>query len=237
LHFLSFPYQALSAQPFRIPGALLLGDALNMRHPLTGAGMSVALTDVHHLLTLLPSQKTLTSLATMDEKRAACAKVAETFYETRGAPNVTVNVLADALYMIFGGLDTLEKKRLGLAESGPMTEVAADLRSACFAYLGQGGMFLYDPTCLLAIVNRNPLSLIGHFFAVAFFAMYQLLLPVPSPWRVVRAFNALRGAVRIIDPLLMREHPPWPLAFLIAAARLVFWLPTRTASSFSMSPN
>lgn len=28
-------------------GVLLLGDAYNMRHPLTGGGMSVALNDVH----------------------------------------------------------------------------------------------------------------------------------------------------------------------------------------------
>lgn len=28
------------------PGVLLLGDAYNMRHPLTGGGMSVALNDV-----------------------------------------------------------------------------------------------------------------------------------------------------------------------------------------------
>lgn len=29
-----------------VPGVLLLGDAYNMRHPLTGGGMSVALNDV-----------------------------------------------------------------------------------------------------------------------------------------------------------------------------------------------
>jgi squalene monooxygenase len=30
-------------------GAILLGDSLNMRHPLTGGGMTVALSDVYNL--------------------------------------------------------------------------------------------------------------------------------------------------------------------------------------------
>jgi squalene monooxygenase len=35
------------------PGALLLGDAFNMRHPLTGGGMTVALSDCSLLAELL----------------------------------------------------------------------------------------------------------------------------------------------------------------------------------------
>jgi 2-polyprenyl-6-methoxyphenol hydroxylase-like FAD-dependent oxidoreductase len=38
------PY--ISASPSRTPGAVLLGDAFNMRHPLTGGGMTVAFSDV-----------------------------------------------------------------------------------------------------------------------------------------------------------------------------------------------
>lgn len=41
-------------------GALLLGDAFNMRHPLTGGGMTVALSDCNllcNLLQPLPSLK------------------------------------------------------------------------------------------------------------------------------------------------------------------------------------
>jgi squalene monooxygenase len=37
----------------RIPGLLLVGDAMNMRHPLTGGGMTVALNEVLYLCDLL----------------------------------------------------------------------------------------------------------------------------------------------------------------------------------------
>lgn len=33
--------------PHTLTGVLLLGDAYNMRHPLTGGGMSVVLNDIH----------------------------------------------------------------------------------------------------------------------------------------------------------------------------------------------
>ncbi|CAN0410435.1 unnamed protein product, partial [Ectocarpus sp. 12 AP-2014] len=39
----SMPNRAMPASSVHRPGALLLGDALNMRHPLTGGGMTVAL--------------------------------------------------------------------------------------------------------------------------------------------------------------------------------------------------
>ena len=42
----SMPSSFLPPAPLEKPGVLLLGDAMNMRHPLTGGGMSVALNDV-----------------------------------------------------------------------------------------------------------------------------------------------------------------------------------------------
>ncbi len=42
----SMPNSFLPPAPVEKPGVLVLGDALNMRHPLTGGGMSVALHDV-----------------------------------------------------------------------------------------------------------------------------------------------------------------------------------------------
>lgn len=40
------PNSFLPPAPIEKSGVLLLGDAYNMRHPLTGGGMSVALNDV-----------------------------------------------------------------------------------------------------------------------------------------------------------------------------------------------
>ena len=43
----------MAAAPLHTPGALLLGDSFNMRHPLTGGGMTVALGDAALLLGML----------------------------------------------------------------------------------------------------------------------------------------------------------------------------------------
>ena len=43
----------MPANPHPTPGALLMGDAFNMRHPLTGGGMTVALSDIVILRDLL----------------------------------------------------------------------------------------------------------------------------------------------------------------------------------------
>lgn len=42
----SMPNKTMPALPRPTPGALLMGDAFNMRHPLTGGGMTVALSDI-----------------------------------------------------------------------------------------------------------------------------------------------------------------------------------------------
>lgn len=45
--------RSMPADPCPTHGALLMGDAFNMRHPLTGGGMTVALSDVVVLRDLL----------------------------------------------------------------------------------------------------------------------------------------------------------------------------------------
>jgi len=47
------PNSSMAADPYPTPGALLMGDAFNMRHPLTGGGMTVALSDIVVLRNLL----------------------------------------------------------------------------------------------------------------------------------------------------------------------------------------
>ena len=55
----SMPNSWLPPTVNKTPGLVLLGDALNMRHPLTGGGMTVALTDVVLLSSLLEKIPTL----------------------------------------------------------------------------------------------------------------------------------------------------------------------------------
>ncbi|KAH9610991.1 hypothetical protein KSS87_001012 [Heliosperma pusillum] len=42
----TMPNRSMPATPQPTPGAILMGDAFNMRHPLTGGGMTVALSDI-----------------------------------------------------------------------------------------------------------------------------------------------------------------------------------------------
>ena len=72
----TMPNRSMPASPLPTPGALLLGDAFNMRHPLTGGGMTVALSDVVVLMDLFrPLQE-------LNDAAAVC-KYLEAFYTLR----------------------------------------------------------------------------------------------------------------------------------------------------------
>ncbi|KAG6520243.1 hypothetical protein ZIOFF_017281 [Zingiber officinale] len=90
--FRSVPNKSMSAAPHPTPGALLLGDAFNMRHPLTGGGMTVALSDIVVLRDLLRPIPDLHDAASL-------CKYLESFYTLRKVPVAsTINTLADDLY-------------------------------------------------------------------------------------------------------------------------------------------
>lgn len=70
------PNRSMPAAPYPTPGALLMGDAFNMRHPLTGGGMTVALSDIVVLRNLLRP------LCDMNDSVTLC-KYLESFYTLR----------------------------------------------------------------------------------------------------------------------------------------------------------
>lgn len=70
------PNRSMPAAPQPTPGALLMGDAFNMRHPLTGGGMTVALSDIVVLRNLLKPLKDLNDAPTL-------CKYLESFYTLR----------------------------------------------------------------------------------------------------------------------------------------------------------
>lgn len=84
----------LPAKPLRQPGALLLGDAFNMRHPLTGGGMTVALSDCKLLCDML---QPLSAFSDPIET----SKTTADFYTRRKPLSATINTLANALYKVF----------------------------------------------------------------------------------------------------------------------------------------
>ncbi|MCL7050179.1 hypothetical protein MKW94_023610, partial [Papaver nudicaule] len=72
----TMPNRSMPALPHPTPGAILMGDAFNMRHPLTGGGMTVALSDIVLLRNLLKP------LVDLNDASSLC-KYLESFYTLR----------------------------------------------------------------------------------------------------------------------------------------------------------
>ncbi|KAI2635522.1 squalene epoxidase [Xylaria nigripes] len=131
------------------PGLVLLGDAMNMRHPLTGGGMTVALNDAIIVSEELSPEK-VPNLGDYAAVRRAMA----TFHSRRKNLTSIINVLAQALYGLFAAED----------------QNLAKLQRGCFAYFEMG--WSADPMGFLGGLIQQPFLLTYHFFTVAFVAIY-----------------------------------------------------------------
>ncbi|KAJ2548293.1 Squalene epoxidase [Coemansia sp. RSA 1933] len=183
----------------RIGGALWIGDALNVRHPLTGGGMTIGLWDVVHVTRLLKQQQQALSTAAAEQRRRIVRRaVAEWQWRRRGHALV-VNVLSVALHALFAA----ETKELGL------------LREACFAYLARGGACTMDPSGFLSGLLASPLLLIYHFFSVAVLAVWMRVSGASTAYtggsvlfRVYSAMYTLYVAAGVLLPLIWQELRP-----------------------------
>ncbi|GAA5804048.1 squalene epoxidase-domain-containing protein [Helicostylum pulchrum] len=133
-------------------GMILVGDAMNMRHPLTGGGMTVAFNDVVLLREFL-SPENVPYLTDYE----AIAQQMNSFHWKRKNYCTAINVLAMALYRLFA------------ANHDADLEV---LQRGCVSYFQKGGDCVDGPVGLLSGLIQRPIVLIYHFFAVAFHAMY-----------------------------------------------------------------
>lgn len=197
--------KCMPAKPMQQPGALLLGDAFNMRHPLTGTffdvfcvylicqcphvsiqtggGMTVALSDTKLLADMLnPLPDLRDSLAT--------ARQTSAFYTKRKPLSATINTLANALYSVFCYTGTVAHETM---------------QQACFDYLALGGIYSSGPVSLLSGLNPRPSVLVMHFFMVALYGVGRLLLPRPTVRGLVRGLLLLWCAARIIAPIIAAE--------------------------------
>lgn len=89
----TMPNRSMPAAPHPTAGALLMGDAFNMRHPLTGGGMTVALSDIVVLRNLL---KPLHDL----HDAAALCKYLESFYTLRKVKPYSPYILKFLCYVM-----------------------------------------------------------------------------------------------------------------------------------------
>lgn len=192
--FKVMPNHLIPATPKLRPGAVLIGDSLNMRHPLTGGGMTAAFTDIKSLGDKLIALKDFSNPAHVTE-------AVRTFYTTRHRQNATINILADALYGVMSN---------------------QDLKKACYDYLSRGGAYSAEPISILAAVSRDVNLLTRHFFAVALYGAANILRPVPTPRKVARSYRMLRSAVHILRPLAMNERPNRLVRTAVSISKVIF---------------
>lgn len=177
---------SLNAEQPRLRGAVLLGDAWNIRHPLTGAGMTVALRDSEMLAATLDGAR----LDDADEMEARLA----IFRRGRSSHASTINILANALHRVF---------------SAPEDDASGKrkrLREACYRYLAKGGFRTAGPVGLLAGITPHPWVLTTHFFMVAAYAARDAFLPFPTPRKLLQAYDLIHVACLIIMPMLAAER-------------------------------
>ncbi|KAF7310542.1 SE domain-containing protein [Mycena chlorophos] len=180
------------------PGVVLIGDSWNMRHPLTGGGMTVALNDVASLVPLLGAVENLGNWREVQG-------VLDRWFVARKPLASTINILSVALYDLFGA-------------DAPELEV---LRTGCFKYFELGGECVNGPVSILSALAPSPALLTYHFFRVAFYAIWVMFthpravpgdktrLAVPSvaeyPFLLWRSIQVFYTACVVFGPLLWEE--------------------------------
>ncbi|XP_074540196.1 squalene monooxygenase [Halichoeres trimaculatus] len=182
----SMPASFLPPSPISKPGVLLLGDAYNMRHPLTGGGMSVALNDICIWRTLLNNISDLHNDVEMLQAKK------KFHWERKSSHSFVVNVLAQALYELFAATD----------------DSLHELRKACFQYFKLGGECIAGPIGLLSVLSPKPMTLIGHFFAVALYAIYYNFKSESwstKPRALFKSGAILYRACTVMFPLIYSE--------------------------------
>ncbi|KAL4792377.1 squalene epoxidase-domain-containing protein [Aspergillus venezuelensis] len=181
----SMPNSFLPSATNKTPGLIVLGDALNMRHPLTGGGMTVALNDVVILRDLLSPEK----VPKLSDS-ALVLKQLSTFHWRRKMGASVINVLAQALYSLFAADDDNLKA----------------LQRGCFQYFEMG---MYNqPVSLLGGMLKKPQVLFAHFFTVAFLSLWMMIRESPIyklPMALVRCVFVFWTACVVILPYMMIE--------------------------------
>lgn len=221
--FRSMQNKLMAAQPVHQAGALLLGDSFNMRHPLTGGGMTVALHDTQLLCDMLSSPLDLTDAR-------LTAKQTHAYYTRRKPWAATINTLANALYKARGAaracrwsvLTSARACRAGVlrhrrilerGDAAGVLRLPAPRRHLCAgAHLAalwpepasghprrpllHGGA-LRGASCCRARPRRRVLT--------PALQVGRLLLPVPTPRSIFMGLRLLLGASAIILPIIRAE--------------------------------
>lgn len=183
----AMPNQFLTARLNDVPGFVCLGDSLNMRHPLTGGGMTVGLNDCALMCDLLSK---LTNEELKDHSLVFDC-MAE-FHTSRKSLDVVINTLSIALYSLFA------------ADSAALSI----LQRGCFHYFLLGGECVSGPIGLLSGMLPKTSVLFYHFFAVAFYACWLNIKEkgvFGFPIALLQNIHALTTACFVLLPYLSKE--------------------------------
>ncbi|KAI9199530.1 squalene epoxidase-domain-containing protein [Polychytrium aggregatum] len=175
----SMPNQQLSSSPLRQQGVVMLGDAANMRHPLTGGGMTVGLRDVVELCRLLSPAtgprlgQRILELGRLQSRR-----------KRHAAP---INLLAQSLYVVLAAPRNNRSMRI--------------IREGILCYLGSCSTGVQLSIGLISGITRSPLAFLLNSIAVI---AYAVLVHVYSQslWCLpVTLHEALSAAVELLTTL------------------------------------
>ncbi|KKZ67148.1 squalene monooxygenase [[Emmonsia] crescens] len=181
----SMPNSFLPPTTNKTPGLVFLGDSLNMRHPLTGGGMTVAFNDVVVLRNLLSPE----NIPDFSNKQQVLKQMSKFHWERKGLTSV-INILAQALYSLYAAND-------------PYLKI---LQQGCFRYFQLG--LVDGPIGLLAGVIPRPWVLLRHFYSVAFLSIWEFSRSQPAymfPITFFRCFIVFWTACRVIFPYIFAE--------------------------------
>ncbi|CCH60395.1 hypothetical protein TBLA_0C05980 [Henningerozyma blattae CBS 6284] len=180
----AMPNSYLPAKSNDVIGLCVIGDALNMRHPLTGGGMTVGLHDVAQMIKKIGDLDFADRPTVLDE-------LLDFHYEKKNY-DVVINVLSIALYSLFAADN----------------QYLRALQKGCFQYFQRGGDCVNTPVQFLAGVLPSPFKLTKVFFSVA---LYSILINFQEkgisglPMALFEAIMIWVTAVKVFTPFLFKE--------------------------------
>eukprot|EP01117_Protostelium_nocturnum_P004744 TRINITY_DN1720_c0_g1_i1.p1 TRINITY_DN1720_c0_g1~~TRINITY_DN1720_c0_g1_i1.p1 ORF type:complete len:480 (+),score=163.78 TRINITY_DN1720_c0_g1_i1:99-1538(+) len=177
------------------PGVVFVGDSWNMRHPLTGGGMTVALSDVVCI------RDTLSQFPNFEDSQTITQELSSNYLPKRKNFASTINILSFALHSVF------------CASDDPVLPL---MRKACLDYFKLGGNAVNGPLGLLSGMNQSPAVLLWHFFSVAIYGAIRNMLPIPWPSKIISSWKLIAAASWIVIPLMKGEKVFGPLPTLLS---------------------
>ncbi|KAG2057412.1 squalene epoxidase-like protein [Suillus hirtellus] len=174
-------------------GAFLLGDSLNMRHPLTAGGMTVALNDAVILSDLLAN---IENFGNWDEISAILRK----WHHLRKPLASTINTMS----MSWAGLFAADGEAFDIMQVG------------AFKFFGKGPEYSEMPMSLAAGITQSPLLLARSSLVIAIYSIWVLFThpragskyapPIYEyPMLFVKALNVIWTMGMVMGPVLWAE--------------------------------